>query len=92
LGVDQPLVAGLLPWVVMLLVVVVAGVLVVVDVVVNPLRIFWYVGEVALLDRRRGELPLGGRLSLLVGVVLLVGLMMVGMVVWVGEWVTVVCG
>jgi len=85
------------------LVVVVAGVLVVVDVVVNPLRIFWYVGEVVLLDRRRGELPLGGRLSLLVGVVLLVGLMMVGMVVglmmvgmvvWVGEWVTVtvVCG
>ena len=94
MGVDQPLVAGLLPWVVMLLVVVVAGVLVVVGVagVVNPLRMFWYVGEVALLGRRRGELPLGGRLSLLVGVVLLVGLMMVGMVVWVGEWVMVVCG
>ena len=54
LGVDQSLVAGLvLPWIVMLLVVVVAGVLFVVGVVgvVNPLRMFWYVGEVALLDR-----------------------------------------
>ena len=77
LGVDQPLVAGLvLPWVVMLLVVVVAGVLVVVVVVgvVNPLRMFWYVGELALSDRQLWDLPLGGRLSLLVGV------MMVGMV------------
>jgi len=65
LGVDQPLVAGLvLQWVVMLLVVVVAGVLVVVGVVgvVNPLRMFWYVGELALSDRRLGDLPLGGRL------------------------------
>ena len=61
----------------MLLVVVVAGVLVVVGVVgvVNPLMMFWYVGELALSDRRLGDLPLEGRLPLLIGV------MMVGMVV-----------
>jgi hypothetical protein len=58
-------------------VVVVAGVLVVVGVVgvVNPLRMFWYVGELALSDRRLGDLPLGGRLSLLISV-MLVGMMM----------------
>ena len=87
LGMDQPLAARVvLPWAVVLLVmwvderfvVVVAGVSVVVGVV-KPLRMFLYVGELALSDRRLscvgGDMPLGGRLSLLISV-MLVGMMM----------------